>query len=129
MLKPLGKVKLRSTPIGKGMILVEMPDPSTVLAWRDAANFMVLIARATTQAKLDANALRDLVLSPVLDSEPTGNGLVLFQMPKTSMRLRWQDASRWIDKIAEAIRTAKIDESKDRSMWDPERDHFRKLRG
>lgn len=130
LLKPLGKVRLHTEPIGTGRVLVSLPEPDTILAWRDAARFIKLIRSSILAAnKGVGGGLRLPSLSPRLTAEVQGTGLVMIGMPKRTKTLNCNDAARWIIEISHVIYEAKKDEIQDRSGWDPERDHANRLGG
>ncbi len=114
------KATIEVRPVG-GTVMFKLPYADTDLAWQDAAQFLEL-TKSSILAAMDMMGGRRLnALSPLLACEPCGQGRIMLRMPHKEIKVPWQDAVRFVNVIAEVIRTAKVDESEDRPAYDPQR--------
>ncbi len=116
----LRKTTISVFPVG-GSVEITLPYASTELHWEKAAQFMELIRSSVDAAHAVAGDVRLHALSPLLICEASGKGNVTLKLPHPTTKVPWQDASRFVNEIAVAIREAKVDEMKDRPLYDPQR--------
>lgn len=114
------KATIEVRPVG-GTVMFKLPYADTDLAWQDAAQFLELVKSSILAAMKMMGGRRLNALSPLLTCEPCGAGRVMLHMPHKETKVPWQDATRFVNAIAHAIRTAKVDEAEDRPLYDPKR--------
>ncbi len=105
----------------RGQVCIELPYRDTVMTWEDAAEFMELLRSSIKAAQAVVGDVRLHALSPLLRCETHGMGKVVLLMPRPTKTVPWQDAFRFMNEIAARIAEAKIDQSKDWPLYDPER--------